>query len=52
VSRPRSDGHWSKIRDHEARLLLVTDRSYPIFGHFDRYEVDLIEVSYEKKARS
>ena len=29
------------MRDHEARLLLVTDRSYPIFGRFDRYEVDL-----------
>jgi DNA-binding winged helix-turn-helix (wHTH) protein/Tol biopolymer transport system component len=32
---------WSKIRDHEARLPLVTDRSYAICVRFDRYEVDL-----------
>jgi DNA-binding winged helix-turn-helix (wHTH) protein/Tol biopolymer transport system component len=29
------------MRAHEARLPLVTDRSYPICGRFDRYEVDL-----------
>jgi DNA-binding winged helix-turn-helix (wHTH) protein/Tol biopolymer transport system component len=32
---------WSRIRDHEARPSLKTDRSYSICGRFDRYEVDL-----------
>ena len=30
-----------RIEQHEARLHLVTDRSYPIIGRFDQYEVDL-----------
>jgi Tol biopolymer transport system component/DNA-binding winged helix-turn-helix (wHTH) protein len=29
------------MRARKARLPLVTDRSYPIIGRFDRYEVDL-----------
>src|SRR5271154_1322075 len=29
------------MRDHAARLPLVTDRSFPLSGRFDRFEVDL-----------
>ena len=43
---------WSRIRDHEARLLLVTERSYPIFGRFDRYEVDLNRGELRKEGAS
>jgi DNA-binding winged helix-turn-helix (wHTH) protein/Tol biopolymer transport system component len=43
---------WSNIRDHDARLLLVTDRSYPICGRFDRYEVDLNRGELRKEGVS
>jgi len=40
------------MRAREARLYLVTDRSYPIIGRFDRYEVDLNRGELRKEGVS